>query len=200
MRPPGWSSPPRCPLRCGPASGWWARGSSVEYPFEEAYFLPYARQFLDALSLPLILLGGVNRLETVEAALAEGFAFVAMARALLREPDLVSRWETGLGRRGAVHPLQQVHAHHLLRHPLRARARIRLGRLRRRGTVPRAGRRGPVGAQRRTTCWSGCPSSLRLPRRSTSPATTAPTTKISGGPQEGRGVAVQGRRLAGSAA
>lgn len=66
-----------------------------EYPFEEAYFLPYARQFLDALSLPLILLGGINRLDTVESALAEGFAFVAMARALLREPDLVGRWERG---------------------------------------------------------------------------------------------------------
>jgi 2,4-dienoyl-CoA reductase-like NADH-dependent reductase (Old Yellow Enzyme family) len=66
-----------------------------EYPFEEAYFLPYARQFLDALSLPLILLGGVNRLDTVEAALDEGFSFVAMARALLREPDLVRRWEHG---------------------------------------------------------------------------------------------------------
>jgi 2,4-dienoyl-CoA reductase-like NADH-dependent reductase (Old Yellow Enzyme family) len=65
------------------------------YPFEEAYFLPYARQFLDALSLPLILLGGVNRLETVENALAEGFSFVAMARALLREPDLIGRWEKG---------------------------------------------------------------------------------------------------------
>jgi 2,4-dienoyl-CoA reductase-like NADH-dependent reductase (Old Yellow Enzyme family) len=67
-----------------------------EYPFEEAFFLPYARQFLDALSLPLILLGGVNRLDTVEKAIAEGFAFVAMARALLREPDLVQRWEKGL--------------------------------------------------------------------------------------------------------
>ncbi len=44
-----------------------------EYPFEEAFFLPYARQFLDALSVPLILLGGMNRLDTVEGALAEGF-------------------------------------------------------------------------------------------------------------------------------
>jgi 2,4-dienoyl-CoA reductase-like NADH-dependent reductase (Old Yellow Enzyme family) len=63
------------------------------YPFEEAYLLPYARQFRDALSMPLILLGGINRIETVERALAEGFDFVAMARALLREPDLVSRWQ-----------------------------------------------------------------------------------------------------------
>ncbi len=66
-----------------------------EYPFEEAFFLPYARQFRDAVDLPLILLGGINRLETIEHALDEGFAFVAMARALLREPDLVNRMEKG---------------------------------------------------------------------------------------------------------
>jgi 2,4-dienoyl-CoA reductase-like NADH-dependent reductase (Old Yellow Enzyme family) len=65
------------------------------YPFEEAFFLPYARQFLNALSLPLILLGGITELATIESALAEGFAFVAMARALLREPDLVARMEAG---------------------------------------------------------------------------------------------------------
>src|SRR5262245_3377340 len=60
-----------------------------EYPFEEAYFLPYARQFRDALSMPLVLLGGINRLDTVTHALDEGFAFVQMGRALLREPDLL---------------------------------------------------------------------------------------------------------------
>jgi 2,4-dienoyl-CoA reductase-like NADH-dependent reductase (Old Yellow Enzyme family) len=47
-----------------------------EYPFEEAYFLPYARQFREALAMPLILLGGIDRLETIERALADGFAFV----------------------------------------------------------------------------------------------------------------------------
>ncbi len=65
------------------------------YPFEEAFFLPYARQFRAALEMPLILLGGINRFETVERALAEGFAFVAMGRALLREPALVNRWREG---------------------------------------------------------------------------------------------------------
>jgi 2,4-dienoyl-CoA reductase-like NADH-dependent reductase (Old Yellow Enzyme family) len=62
------------------------------YPFEEAYFLPLARQFRAALSMPLILLGGINRLATVEGALGEGFEFVAMARALLRDPFLVNRF------------------------------------------------------------------------------------------------------------
>lgn len=66
-----------------------------EYPFEEAYFLPYARQFRAALDMPLILLGGINRMETVQQALAEGFSFVAMGRALLREPDLIDRWQKG---------------------------------------------------------------------------------------------------------
>jgi 2,4-dienoyl-CoA reductase-like NADH-dependent reductase (Old Yellow Enzyme family) len=66
-----------------------------EYPFEEAFFLPYARQFRAALTMPLILLGGITRLETIEHALEEGFSFVAMARALLREPDLVNRMQAG---------------------------------------------------------------------------------------------------------
>jgi 2,4-dienoyl-CoA reductase-like NADH-dependent reductase (Old Yellow Enzyme family) len=66
-----------------------------DYPFEEAFFLPYARQFRAALSMPLVLLGGVNRLDTVEHALDEGFAFVAMARALLRQPDLVTQLRDG---------------------------------------------------------------------------------------------------------
>jgi 2,4-dienoyl-CoA reductase-like NADH-dependent reductase (Old Yellow Enzyme family) len=61
------------------------------YPFEEGFFLPQARMFREVLDIPLILLGGINRLETMESAVDEGFAFVAMARALLREPDLVNR-------------------------------------------------------------------------------------------------------------
>jgi 2,4-dienoyl-CoA reductase-like NADH-dependent reductase (Old Yellow Enzyme family) len=67
-----------------------------EYPFEEAFFLPYARQFRAALTMPLILLGGINRLDTIERAVDDGFAFVAMARALLRQPDLVNRMRDGI--------------------------------------------------------------------------------------------------------
>jgi 2,4-dienoyl-CoA reductase-like NADH-dependent reductase (Old Yellow Enzyme family) len=66
-----------------------------DYPYEEAYFLPYARQFRTALTLPLILLGGVSQLDTVHRAMAEGFEFVAMGRALLREPELIKAWQAG---------------------------------------------------------------------------------------------------------
>lgn len=66
------------------------------YPFEEAFFLPYARQFRAALDMPLVLLGGINRLETMQQAVDEGFSFVAMARALLRDPQLVNKLQAGL--------------------------------------------------------------------------------------------------------
>ena len=65
------------------------------YPFQEAFFLPLARQFRAALSMPLMVLGGINRLDTAETAVAEGFEFVAMARALLREPDLINTFSQG---------------------------------------------------------------------------------------------------------
>ena len=65
------------------------------YPFEEGYFRAYARQFRAALDMPLILLGGINRRDTIEEAMAEGFEFVAMGRALLREPSLVNRMAKG---------------------------------------------------------------------------------------------------------
>ncbi|MBK1783113.1 NADH:flavin oxidoreductase [Prauserella cavernicola] len=61
------------------------------YPYREAYLLDRALQFRDAVDLPLILLGGITRLETMRLAMRHGFEFVALARALLREPDLPAR-------------------------------------------------------------------------------------------------------------
>jgi len=71
------------------------------YPFTEAFFLPTARQFRRSLSMPLILLGGINSLDTVNGAITEGFEFVAMARALLREPALINAFAAGTVRDGA---------------------------------------------------------------------------------------------------
>ncbi|OBB36104.1 NADH:flavin oxidoreductase [Mycobacterium sp. 852002-51961_SCH5331710] len=62
-----------------------------EYPYREAFLLRHARQFRAELKLPLILLGGITNRETMDLAMAEGFDFVAMGRALLAEPDLLNR-------------------------------------------------------------------------------------------------------------
>lgn len=65
------------------------------YPFEEAYFEEKALVFREALSMPLIMLGGINTKDTMDRAMVEGFDFVAMGRALLREPDLINRMQAG---------------------------------------------------------------------------------------------------------
>lgn len=61
------------------------------YPYTDGYLLEDSRQVRAAVDLPMILLGGVTNREVMDTAMAEGFGFVAMGRALLREPDLVNR-------------------------------------------------------------------------------------------------------------
>ncbi|WP_457590097.1 NADH:flavin oxidoreductase [Gordonia aurantiaca] len=61
------------------------------YPYERLYFRDHARQFRDALDMPLILLGGITDHDAMTTAMRDGFEYVAMARALLREPDLINR-------------------------------------------------------------------------------------------------------------
>lgn len=62
-----------------------------EYPYHDAYLLREARLFRAELTMPLILLGGITNRTTMDLAMAQGFQFVAMARALLAEPDLINR-------------------------------------------------------------------------------------------------------------
>jgi 2,4-dienoyl-CoA reductase-like NADH-dependent reductase (Old Yellow Enzyme family) len=62
-----------------------------DYPYQDLYLLEDAMRVRAATDLPLILVGGVTDRPGMERAMAAGFQFVAMARALLREPDLVNR-------------------------------------------------------------------------------------------------------------
>jgi 2,4-dienoyl-CoA reductase-like NADH-dependent reductase (Old Yellow Enzyme family) len=76
------------------ALAWFGRRVIREYPFEEMFFLPLAREVRRAVRMPLVLLGGIVSRENVDRALAEGFDFVAMGRALIADPDLVNRMRT----------------------------------------------------------------------------------------------------------
>ncbi len=78
---------------------WWLRGLvrvvgpwlMRALPYEDHYFLEDARVVRRALSLPLVYVGGVASRAAAEAVLAAGFDAIAMARALIREPDFVAR-------------------------------------------------------------------------------------------------------------
>ena len=60
-------------------------------PYEENYFLEDATRVRAAVRLPLIYIGGAVSREGIDRVLARGFDAVAMARALIREPDFVNR-------------------------------------------------------------------------------------------------------------
>src|ERR1700726_2488271 len=78
-----------------------------EYPYREAYLLRDAKRFRAELTMPLILLGGITNRETMDLAMAEGFDFVAMGRALLAEPDLINRIQAD----GEAHSVRSACTH-----------------------------------------------------------------------------------------
>jgi 2,4-dienoyl-CoA reductase-like NADH-dependent reductase (Old Yellow Enzyme family) len=81
-----------------------------DFEFEEAFFLDSARRFLGTGDAPLMLLGGVTKLSTMTAAMDDGFGFVAMGRALIRQPDLVARLENGTAVESPCIPCNQCMA------------------------------------------------------------------------------------------
>ena len=59
------------------------------YPYKELYFLDAAKRVRDAVKCSVVYIGGCSTLESVEAALSEGFDFVQMGRPLIKDPDFV---------------------------------------------------------------------------------------------------------------
>ena len=65
------------------------------HPYAPGFFLEDARRIREAVRLPLVLVGGIKSLPTMNTAMEAGFEFVGMARALLYDPTLVRRMEAG---------------------------------------------------------------------------------------------------------
>ena len=62
-----------------------------EEPFKEAYFLEDALRFRAQVKLPLVYVGGLISQEKINEVLAKGFEMVAMARALIKDPDFINK-------------------------------------------------------------------------------------------------------------
>jgi 2,4-dienoyl-CoA reductase-like NADH-dependent reductase (Old Yellow Enzyme family) len=62
----------------------------------EAYFLDEARRIAEAVSIPVIAVGGIRSRDTAERILDQTrVSLVSLARPLVRQPDLARRWEAG---------------------------------------------------------------------------------------------------------
>lgn len=60
-------------------------------PFSEGYFLEDAANIQAAIKIPVVLVGGMNSLQTINTAMDRGFEFIAIARALIAQPDFINR-------------------------------------------------------------------------------------------------------------
>ncbi|MBO7509923.1 MAG: NADH:flavin oxidoreductase [Bacteroidales bacterium] len=64
-------------------------------PWSEGYFLEEAKQFRQALTMPLIYVGGLVSKEKMEEVLAVGFQGLQMARALVHDTDFINKLQRG---------------------------------------------------------------------------------------------------------
>jgi 2,4-dienoyl-CoA reductase-like NADH-dependent reductase (Old Yellow Enzyme family) len=68
----------------------------INKPEKEAYNLELARRIKDAVSCPVMVVGGFRSFEVAQKAIRDdGMDYIAMARPLIREPDLPNRWHQG---------------------------------------------------------------------------------------------------------
>jgi len=65
------------------------------YPFERMFFFEPACRVREAVSTPLVYLGGVRCMDDLARAMGAGFEMVSMARPLILDPDLVLKMERG---------------------------------------------------------------------------------------------------------
>ena len=70
--------------------------TKINDPEKEAYNLNLAQQIKKAVSCPVMVVGGMRSFEVAEKAIQEGnMDYLAMARPLIREPELPNRWLQG---------------------------------------------------------------------------------------------------------
>lgn len=67
---------------------------------QEAYFRTEAQVFTHRLNIPVALVGGMRSWGVAERIVRDGIAdYISLSRPLIREPDLVRRWQAGDRRR-----------------------------------------------------------------------------------------------------
>jgi 2,4-dienoyl-CoA reductase-like NADH-dependent reductase (Old Yellow Enzyme family) len=65
------------------------------YRYQPRFLLAEARRIRDAVSIPVGYIGGVESLADMEDLVAEGFAFVQVGRATVRDPSFVDHLRSG---------------------------------------------------------------------------------------------------------
>lgn len=73
-----------------------------DFQEEEIYYRDAARLYKESLTIPLILVGGIRTFEIARKLIEkEETDYVSLSRPLIREPDLIKRWQSGDARRAS---------------------------------------------------------------------------------------------------
>lgn len=59
-------------------------------PFKEGYFMDDAWNIQQQVNIPVVLVGGMNSMQSIDSAIQKGFQFIAMARALIQNTNFIN--------------------------------------------------------------------------------------------------------------
>lgn len=69
---------------------WFGESLIPAIPFHEGFFMEAAKSIQNSLSIPVVLVGGMNSIKTINKAMEEGFQFIALARALIHNTNFIN--------------------------------------------------------------------------------------------------------------
>jgi 2,4-dienoyl-CoA reductase-like NADH-dependent reductase (Old Yellow Enzyme family) len=73
-----------------------SRLGEIDSQEEEAYYSDAAKLYKEKITVPLILVGGIRSYEVVKELVEKELAdYISLSRPLIREPDLIKRWQSG---------------------------------------------------------------------------------------------------------
>ena len=66
-----------------------------EIPFQEMFLFDQAKRIKDAVKIPVACIGGVCSVNDMDKAMKEGFEFVQIGRATIRDPNVIRKMQSG---------------------------------------------------------------------------------------------------------
>jgi 2,4-dienoyl-CoA reductase-like NADH-dependent reductase (Old Yellow Enzyme family) len=66
-----------------------------EYQYNDLFLMQDALKIVKAVKIPVVLVGGVCSVNDLQTAMDAGFEFVEIGRAIIKDPDIVNKWQKG---------------------------------------------------------------------------------------------------------
>jgi 2,4-dienoyl-CoA reductase-like NADH-dependent reductase (Old Yellow Enzyme family) len=65
------------------------------YVYKDLFLMQDALKIMKAVNIPVVLIGGICSVENLNTAIQAGFEFVEIGRAIIKDPDIVNKWQRG---------------------------------------------------------------------------------------------------------